>query len=556
MKKLKSILFVLLVFWTSASISAQFNQSNVATGIYSFPNRNTPNPNNNCAYGFSTLSQNTDGDNNIAIGYTAANGLTTGDDNVAIGSWTLNGNVTGNENVAVGSGSMLYTGPSISRNAAFGFESLWRVANNDNNAFGYQSMRMNGSGTQNAGFGTQVLRENLVGSYNAAFGNYALQKNLSNGNSAFGYNAANLTKTGSGNSVFGANAFTNNVAGHINTAVGTQSLQYALNSYNTAMGAYAGLSAAYADGCTFLGYNADVTDYNLAYNNSTAIGNNARITASNQVVVGNVGVASIGGFTNWTSFSDGRFKKDISEKVPGLEFINKLRPVTYHLDAQGIAKYLGEDPLDSLNASVYPDMLTAANLARDAKSQQLETGFIAQEVADAAKAVGFDFSGVDQPQNDQDLYGLRYAAFTVPLVKAVQELDQQNQALKARSRQLEAENHLLKTQQEAILKRLDAMEAVQAERQHTLTAPALLKQNIPNPFSGSTTIDLSVPAHATRAILRVSHESGAVVQEITIAERGEVSMAFTSGTLGTGVYFYSLIVDGKTIDTKKMVLVH
>ena len=33
----------------------------------------------------------------------------------------------------------------------------------------------------------------------------------------------------------------------------------------------------------------------------------------------------------------------------------------------------------------------------------------------------FDFSGVDPPKNEKDLYGLRYAEFVVPLVKAVQE---------------------------------------------------------------------------------------------------------------------------------------
>jgi hypothetical protein len=35
--------------------------------------------------------------------------------------------------------------------------------------------------------------------------------------------------------------------------------------------------------------------------------------------------------------------------------------------------------------------------------------------------VGFDFSGVDKPKNNADFYGLRYAEFVVPLVKAVQE---------------------------------------------------------------------------------------------------------------------------------------
>ena len=39
----------------------------------------------------------------------------------------------------------------------------------------------------------------------------------------------------------------------------------------------------------------------------------------------------------------------------------------------------------------------------------------------AAHETGFTFSGVDSPDNEGDLYGLRYAEFVVPLVKAVQE---------------------------------------------------------------------------------------------------------------------------------------
>jgi hypothetical protein len=42
----------------------------------------------------------------------------------------------------------------------------------------------------------------------------------------------------------------------------------------------------------------------------------------------------------------------------------------------------------------------------------------------AAKELGYDFSGVDKPKNEKDFYGLRYAAFVVPLVKAVQEQQQ------------------------------------------------------------------------------------------------------------------------------------
>jgi uncharacterized protein (DUF1015 family) len=49
------------------------------------------------------------------------------------------------------------------------------------------------------------------------------------------------------------------------------------------------------------------------------------------------------------------------------------------------------------------------------------TGFIAQEVVEAARESGYSFSGVDQPKGETDLYGLRYAEFVAPLVKAVQE---------------------------------------------------------------------------------------------------------------------------------------
>ena len=46
---------------------------------------------------------------------------------------------------------------------------------------------------------------------------------------------------------------------------------------------------------------------------------------------------------------------------------------------------------------------------------------MAQEVEATAKKMGFNFSGIDAPANDKDVYGLRYAEFVVPLVKGMQE---------------------------------------------------------------------------------------------------------------------------------------
>ena len=58
---------------------------------------------------------------------------------------------------------------------------------------------------------------------------------------------------------------------------------------------------------------------------------------------------------------------------------------------------------------------------------QQQTGFIAQEVETAAKNIGYDFDGVHHPESDKDNYTIGYASFVVPLVKAVQELSNQNE---------------------------------------------------------------------------------------------------------------------------------
>jgi hypothetical protein len=69
--------------------------------------------------------------------------------------------------------------------------------------------------------------------------------------------------------------------------------------------------------------------------------------------------------------------------------------------------------------------------------RERQSGFIAQEVEKAANEMGFVFSGIDKPQNENGLYGLRYAEFVVPLVKAVQELSKQNEELLTRIEKLE-----------------------------------------------------------------------------------------------------------------------
>ncbi|HAO46278.1 MAG TPA: tail fiber domain-containing protein, partial [Ferruginibacter sp.] len=152
--------------------------------------------------------------------------------------------------------------------------------------------------------------------------------------------------------------------------------------------------------------------------NTTSIGIDATCTGSDMVRIGNIFVGSIGGYQNWTNISDGRFKENVKENVPGLSFIKQLRPVTYQLNREKINEMNGVTERRKQTAA---EMGTMPAFLTGDKYSDITTGFIAQEVEAAAQKAGFNFSGVDKPKNDKDFYGLRYAEFVVPLVKGMQE---------------------------------------------------------------------------------------------------------------------------------------
>jgi len=125
-------------------------------------------------------------------------------------------------------------------------------------------------------------------------------------------------------------------------------------------------------------------------------------------MLGNSSVTWIGGHSTWHSTSDEAVKNNIKEDVKGLDFILKLRPVTFNFD---------KDKMDQLisatDSSDYPEKYDVEKIK--------QSGFLAQEVEKAANSSGYDFSGVKSPEGDVKYYSLSYSEFVVPLVKAVQE---------------------------------------------------------------------------------------------------------------------------------------
>jgi hypothetical protein len=185
----------------------------------------------------------------------------------------VSGNMRTTMDASINSITVGRGGGNISTNTALGVSAL--QANNTgvgyNTAVGYQALQANNTGVGNTAIGYQPLQANTSGLNNVAIGFAPLYSNT------IGFN----------NVAIGYGTLFDNIAGNFNVAIGYDSLSNITNSGNTAIGYISGKDASgNSANNTFLGTSADVSSSSLTYNYSTALGYNAIIDASNQIVLG------------------------------------------------------------------------------------------------------------------------------------------------------------------------------------------------------------------------------------------------------------------------------
>lgn len=308
------------------------------------------------------------GNNNLdatvtGIGYRALTSNTTGIRNTAIGYNSLSSNINGQGNTAVGWNTL--SNGTGSYNTAIGYTALGAGVNTgqENTAVGYGALNNNTSGLANTAMGMLTMLDNTTGITNSAFGGKAVRKNTTgNRNTGIGWQALNQNQTGSQNTALGYNCY---------------------------------LAAG-------------------PYTNSMALGYNANINASNKIRLGDAAITVIEGQVAYSFPSDGRFKNNVTEEIKGLDFIMRLRPVVYNFDTEKFEAFLFKDVPDSLKQELFEKDYSESTAIR-------QSGFIAQEVEQAAKESEYNFNGVHKPSNESDNYSVSYSLFVVPLVKAVQE---------------------------------------------------------------------------------------------------------------------------------------
>lgn len=487
----------------AAGIENQGGGSNTAVGAQSLQLNETGN--NNTAMGVLSLGSNIDGENNTALGFNALN------KNVgAIVDMGINRNGSGN--TSVGALSMA-ANTGGGNNTAVGIEALASNTIASNNvAIGANSLRSTQQAGDNVAVGVEALFSNQFGTNNVAVGKSAMNANVGGeNNTAVGSSSMNINNSGSNNTVVGATAFQGNSSGGQNTAIGVAAMQANNGLCNTAVG-----------------YLSFTTAANSTFANSTALGCNTEITASNMARIGDDNVTTLGGFTNWTKLVSANQQKRTKSNVPGLNFINQLNPVTYQM-------------------------------TKGKGTNVREAGFMVEELNAVVTDSDFAFDGIDKSVDGTDVYGIRYASFVVPLVQAVKELSAKNE-------QLEAEKETQQATITALEERMNKMESMIAQlatsgveerssaTQVVTLSEVQLAQNNPNPFSEFTAIPYFLPEFVQEATLQITNANSQVIKIIPITNRGKGEVVLETKLLGNGAYFYTLWVDGVAQDTKQMVL--
>ncbi|NNL91321.1 MAG: hypothetical protein HKO66_03715 [Saprospiraceae bacterium] len=506
-----------------------WNGSALVTGtIYSENNSTAPLGSaiggiNDASGGWSLAAgfQNTaSGDLSIALGY----------ENVASGAWST---ATGRANTASGVGSFAggVEGAIAQGQSSFAFGSNAQALATSSVAIGTYS---NASGESSFALGEGA---NATGWQSVAIGGGA--QSLGDISMAFGSlsQATTTWSTAIGVAALASNEFAtsigyrNTASGRVSTAMGELSTasgewSVAIGYENTASGlmstALGRGTQANNNGAMAMGFNtkADGLYSTSMGRNTTAQGEYSTAAGFNTVAANNGELHNSGDVraAGTVLTSDIRYKKNIKEISNSLDKVLKLQGVTYEYNTDDHKRF-------------------------DAEAGQTQIGFIAQDVQKVLPEL------VSSDGTEDAYLGIRYANMAAVLVEAMKEQQSQIDMRDERIDELEKQLALLSEKVNQIINGDVVSHSTTIENDNPW-----VEQNAPNPFYMDTNIKYYIPESSQQAEILFFDIQGKLLKTIPIDHRGKGELQIKAGTLQSGNYFYTLLVDGQKIDTKKSVL--
>ncbi|MCL2682673.1 MAG: tail fiber domain-containing protein [Bacteroidales bacterium] len=238
--------------------------------------------------------------------------------------------------------------------------------------------------------------------------------------------------------------------------------------------------------------------------------------------------------------SDANLKTNVRELPLMTERISKLRPVMYDFVRDGSGEDVSKDP-----------------------AYKNRVGFIAQEVKELFPDLVTMYK-LGEDKDVEELLSLDYAGLIPYLTKAIQEqkrtIQELNTVIQDQGKGIQEQNRKIETLQLQIndiqTGSYFANFDISTPKQQTVNdITHILHQNVPNPFSSATTITYQLAENATNAKICIYNLTDKQLQCYNLpTTKGENAIEVRASSLQSGMYLYSLIVDGKLIDTKRMIL--
>ena len=230
--------------------------------------------------------------------------------------------------------------------------------------------------------------------------------------------------------------------------------------------------------------------------------------------------------------SDEKLKQNIKDFSGAMDIINRLHPKQY--------EYSRHDNYKLMNL---PQGTHFGLIAQDV--EKLLPGLVKETKFFTAKS---NPGRTEELKNlpDIEFKALNYTELIPLIIKGMQE---QQQAIS----NLQQENEAFRQQINELKQIILASANSSAATSNTNAGTSWLLQNAPNPFDQNTTIRYNVPVLIKKAQLMIYTMDGRLVRSFSL-NSGMNTFTINAGSLSEGQYVYTLLVDGKKVDTKTMTI--
>lgn len=297
-----------------------------------------------------------------------------------------------------------------------------------------------------------------------------------------------------------------------------------------------GIGSYYNVGGLFEGGNQEIIGEKQTSNEA---GNGSNQKISYGIWAGAFGSSGTSAYFNGSAYStanyqssDMELKRDVKPLTQAIERINSLRPNSFSFKT---------DEHKSMNLPEGTQMgLTA---------QEVEKNFpeLVSEMTDIS-----DYLKTGEAGKIKTYKAVNYTNLIPLLIAGMQEQQAQLQEQKEENQELKNLVAILQQQSNDLLAKTSDPTGI--NNLVSQTDGFSMDQNIPNPFSNETQVRYTLPQNTGRAYMAVYDLSGKQIKTFPLTQKGSSSVAISSEKLAAGIYIYSIIADGKVMDSKRMVV--